>query len=163
MPKNRDLAEYLDVKECEVGAVNIASYPSEGFEWKPDPSKIDLGPRPPVEYRIMKEDGRYRIWVDSLGITQRGFQEDWKNGWSGFATRTWIEFPVKEREDFMKMKKRYDPKDEGRYPKDWDIFAKKYRDRDYPLCATIRGPFWWARDMVGLKGLALGLRRESWR
>lgn len=160
LPENADLAEYLSVKGCEVEAVNIASYPSEGFEWKPEPGLIDLGPRPAFEYRVIREDERYRVWVDSLGITQIGFQDDWRNGWSGFATRSWIDFPVKDREDFIKVKKRYDPNDPRRYPRNWDLLVKKYRERNYPLGLSIRGPFWWTRDMVGLKGIALGIHRN---
>jgi len=160
LPENVDLAEYLGVKNCEVGIVGIADYPGEGFEWKPDPYKIDIGPRPAFEYRIIEEDERRRIWVDSLGITQIGLQEDWKNGWSGFATRSWIDFPVKNREDFLKMKKRYDPNDPKRYPRNWSELAREYKNRDYPLCVNIRGPFWWTRDMVGLKGIALGIYKD---
>ena len=159
LPENSDLAEYLGAKGCEVGAISVSSYPSEGFEWKPDPSLIDLGPRPAFEYRIIREDERRRIWVDSLGITQIGFQEDWRNGWSGFATRSWVDFPVKNREDFLSIKKRYNPRDAERYPRNWDSLVKKYANRDYPLCVNIRGPFWWTRDMVGLKGIALGIHR----
>ena len=160
LPENTAVAEYLGVKGCEVEAINIASYPSEGFEWKPDPSVIDLGPRPVFEYRVVREDERHRVWVDSLGIKQIGFQDDWKNGWSGFATRSWVDFPVKNREDFLKIKKRYDPTDAERYPGSWDSQIKKHRERNYPLYVSIRGPFWWTRDMVGLKGIALGIHRN---
>lgn len=160
LPKDADLAEYLGVKGCEVEAVNIVSYPQEGFEWRPDPNSINLGPKPAFEYRVIREDERHRVWVDSLGITQMGFQEDWKDGWSGFATRSWIDFPVKDREDFLKIKGRYDPTDHERYPADWDSIVRKYRERDYLLCMGIRGPFWWTRDMIGLKGIALGIYKN---
>ncbi|MGQ9596178.1 MAG: uroporphyrinogen decarboxylase family protein [Thermoproteota archaeon] len=160
LPENTDPAEYLGVKVCEAGAINITSFPSEGFEWKPNPCLIDLGPRPAFPHRIIREDERHRVWVDSLGITQIGFQDDWRNGWSGFATRSWIDFPVKNREDFLIIKKRYNPRDPGRYPRNWDCLVRKHKKRNYPLCVTIRGPFWWARDMVGLKGIALGIHRH---
>jgi uroporphyrinogen decarboxylase len=119
-----------------------------------------LGPRPPFEYRVLKENGRHRVWTDSLGITQMGLVDDWRNGWSGFTTRTWIDFPVKNREDFLKMRRRYDPLDPKRYPENWRKLVEKYRNRDYPLCVSVRGPFWWTRDMVGLKGIALGIYRN---
>jgi uroporphyrinogen decarboxylase len=154
------VAEYLDAENCSIRLVNITSFPSEGFEWEPSPSAINLGPIPPFEYKIIKEDGRYRVWVDSLGITQMGFQEDWRDGWSGFATRVFIDFPVKTRRDFLEVKKRYNPMDPKRYPKNWDMMVKAYRGRDYPLGVTIRGPFWWTRDMIGLKGLLICMYRE---
>ncbi|MCW4021381.1 MAG: hypothetical protein NWF14_09180 [Candidatus Bathyarchaeota archaeon] len=157
LPKNRRVPEYLGFRMCTKGTVNITAYPQEGREWKPDPAAVNLGPNPPFEERIIKKDSRYRVWVDSLGVTQKGFQDDWKDGWSGFATRVFMEFPVKTRKDFLEMKKRYNPKDPKRYPKNWDKIAKTYRKRTYPISANIRGPFWWTRDMIGLENLALGI------
>jgi uroporphyrinogen decarboxylase len=160
LPEDQTVAEYLDAENCSIRLVNITSFPSEGFKWEPSPSAINLGPIPPFEYKIIKEDGRYRVWVDSLGVTQMGFQEDWRDGWSGFATRVFIDFPVKTRRDFLEVKKRYNPMDPKRYPKNWDMMVKAYRGRDYPLGVTIRGPFWWTRGMIGLKGLLICMYRE---
>jgi len=160
LPEGQTVAKYLDAEFCSIRLVNITSFPSEGFEWEPNPSAINLGPIPPFEYKVIKEDERYRVWVDSLGITQMGFQEDWKGGWSGFATRVFIDFPVKDRRDFLEVKKRYDPRDPKRYPKNWDTIAREFSKREHPLGVKVRGPFWWARDMIGLKGIAVGIHRE---
>jgi len=160
LPENRDVLEYLKVRECTLQSVNITKYPPQGLEWKPASSSINLGPIPPFEERIIFEDQRYRVWVDSLGITQKGLQDDWREGWSGFATRVFIDFPVKNMKDFIEMKRRYDPKDPRRYPKDWRRIVEAYKRRDYPICVNIRGPFWWTRDMVGLKGLAVKIHTE---
>jgi len=63
------------------------------------------------------ENHRYRVWVDSLGIMQKGLKEDWREGWSGFATKVFIDFPVKNMKDFIEIKGRYDPKASQRCPK----------------------------------------------
>ena len=160
LPPDASVPEYLGIRECSLKSVNIVSLPSEGFKWEPNPSSFNLGPIPPFEYKVIREDERYRIWVDSLGVTQLGFQDDWKEGWSGFATRVFIDFPVKNRKDFLEIKRRYNPKDPKRYPKNWERMVKEYKQRDYPLCAVLHGPFWWTRDMVGLKGLVLGIYRN---
>ncbi len=160
LPEDRRVPDYLGFEESTLGSVGIASCPGEGFEWNPSGKRVELGPIPPFEHRILESDDRYRVWIDSLGIKQRGFQEDWENGWMGFATRVFMEFPVKTRQDFEKIKDRYDPKDPRRYPENWDQMAADYRERDYPLSATIRGPFWWTRDMVGLKKISTGIHRE---
>jgi len=160
MPETASVSQYLNFDMCSLRSVNIASYPSEGFNWEPSLLAINLGPIPPFEYRLLSENERYRVWVDSLGVTQMGFQDDWKDGWSGFATRVFMDFPVKNRKDFLEMKKRYDPDDPERYPKNWNELTKTYNRRDYPLSVTIRGPFWWARDMVGLKGISLGIHEQ---
>ena len=44
--------------------------------------------------------------------------------------------------------------------KNWDKIARAYRKRDFTLRISIRGLFWWVRDMVGLKGIATGMYRE---
>ncbi len=160
LPPDRDVVDYLGFGECTIGSRGIASYPSEGFEWKPGASTINLGPLPPFKPRMVRQDERHRVWVDGLGITQMGFQHDWKNGWSGFATRVFMEFPVKDMGDFLKIKRRYNPKDPSRYPSNWREMARRYRDRDYPLSVGIRGPFWWTRDMMGLKAIAVGMHRR---
>lgn len=161
LPEGEDVLRYFSLSECSLRSVNITSYPWEGFKWEPSHNAVNLGPIPPFEYRILREDEKYRIWIDSLGITQMGFQEDWKYGWSGFATRVFIDFPVKTREDFLDMKKRYNPNDSKRYPKNWSEIVRYYKNRDYPLFANIPGLFWWARDMLGLKNLIVGIYRES--
>ena len=160
LPKNQSVPEYLAFQICSLRSVNITSYPQEGREWKPNLKAINIGPIPPSKERILREDERYKVWVDSLGVTQMGFQDDWKDGWSGFATRVFMDFPVKNLDDFLQMRKRYDPKDPRRYPKNWDKIAKIYRRRDYPVNANIRGPFWWTRDMIGLNKIAIGIYRE---
>lgn len=152
--------EYLGFREYTLNQAGITSNPWEGFDWKPKHSAVDLGPIPPFKHQIIRENGRYRVWVDSLGITQRGFLSDWKDGWDGFATRVFMEFPVKNRKDFVEMKKRYDPSSPERYPKDWASIARRHRKRDYPLSVGIRGPFWWTRDMVGLQKIMTGIYKD---
>ncbi len=160
LPEGQSVPDYLGFQDCTIGSVGIASYPGEGFDWKPGPSSINLGPTPPFEYKILRADERHRVWRDSLGIVQMGFQEDWMDGWSGFATRAFMDFPVKNMRDFLRMKKRYDPKDPKRYPENWDELAEAHQKRDHPLSVVIRGPFWWTRDMTGLRKIATGIYKE---
>jgi len=161
LPEGVSPQEYLGLVKCNLRSVNITSYPSEGFKWAPSDTLLNLGPIPPFKYRVIREDERYRVWVDSLGVTQLGFQDDWRNGWSGFATRTFIDFPVKSRDDFEKIKKRYDPNSRERYPAKWPSLVERLRERDYPVAMTLRGPFWWTRDMMGLEGMLLAFYRDS--
>ena len=160
LPEDADVLDYFGIRGCTLGSVGLATYPHQGREWNPGSSVINLGPIPPFEERIISQDDRYRVWVDSLGITQRGLKDDWSGGWSGFATRVFIDFPVKKRADFEEMKRRYDPKDPRRYPKNWDEIAESLKRRSHPVFINIRGPFWWTRDMVGLKGLSVMIHRD---
>lgn len=159
LPKNVDISTYF---KFEPGG-GITSYPSEGFEysWNQISSNgVNIGPFPPFEYKILEKTDRYWVWIDSLGIKQRGFKEDWENGWSGFATRQFLEFPVKDRSSFLEIKKRYELRIPDRYPKNWSEMVREWGRRDYPLCVSIRGPFWWTRDMMGLSGMLLTMYRD---
>lgn len=159
LPKNIDLATYF---KFEPGG-DITSYPSEGFEyvWDQMSSRgINLGPLPPFNYKILEKNDRYWVWVDGLGIKQRGFKDDWERGWSGFATRQFLEFPVKDRSGFSEIKRRYELRISERYPKDWSKVLKELGRRDYSLCVCVRGPFWWTRDMMGLKNMLLTMHKD---
>ncbi|MFB0522217.1 MAG: uroporphyrinogen decarboxylase family protein [Candidatus Bathyarchaeia archaeon] len=156
LPRNVDLSTYFKFTQRE----DITSCPGQGFEhdWDIFSSQgINLGPSPPFEYKILEKNDRYWVWIDSLGITQRGFKEDWENGWCGFATRQFLEFPVKDRASFLEVKKKYEPRIPEIYPKNWNETVQRLSRRDYPLNVVLRGPFWWTRDMMGLKNMLLAM------
>jgi len=158
LPRNIDVGRYFEFDPSG----SISTYPAEGFDWLADTKgAIDLGPVPSFEYRILEENDRYRLWIDGLGIKQRGFKHDWETEWSGFATRQFLEFPVKNREDFVRVRERYKPDVSARYPGNWDELVRRWRSRDYPLGVSIRGPFWWARDMMGLFQMLRKFHAES--
>jgi len=159
LPIDADLSTYF---KFEPGG-GITSYPSEGFEYtwdKHHSDGVNIGPCPPFEYKTIEKDDRYWVWIDGLGIKQRGFKDDWEGGWSGFATRQFLEFPVRDRSSFMEMKRRYEPLISERYPENWGELVKELEQRDYPLCVSMRGPFWWTRDMMGLKNMLLTMYKD---
>jgi uroporphyrinogen decarboxylase len=163
LPQGLTASKFFRFDVFGLNSVNVVSHPSEGFKWEPSDRAVNLGPMPPFEYRVLKEDERYRVWVDSLGVTQLGFQEDWRGGWSGFATRKFIDFPVKTREDFEKIRRRYDPNTPGRYPPKWSDMAKELNRRNgaYLVSITISGPFWWIRDMMGLEATLVSIFKDK--
>jgi uroporphyrinogen decarboxylase len=164
LPPGMDAATYFRFDIYGMKTFNIASWPSEGFPWEPSDRLVNLGPIPPFEYRILREDDRYRVWVDSLGITQLGFQDDWKDGWSGFATRTFVDFPVKNRYDFERIKDRYDPHHPDRYPPRWKETVKTLKemnDGSFLIHLSLRGAFWWTRDMMGLEATLISFFKDK--
>jgi uroporphyrinogen-III decarboxylase len=70
-----------------------------------------------------------------------------------FVTRKWHKFPVENRDDWQKMKQRYDPATPGRLPDDLDDVCAQLRDRDSPVGIQFNGPFWQLREWVGFEGL----------
>jgi len=71
----------------------------------------------------------------------------------GFVTRKWLEFPVKNRADFLEMIKRYNPSSPERYPADWEQRKPHWQNRTFVLGLTLQSMFWRLRDWVGFEGL----------
>jgi uroporphyrinogen decarboxylase len=111
---------------------------------------INLDPIPPFEEVVIEETEHYKIWIDRLGAKRIDHK---RPPTPGFVTRKWLEFPVKNRKDFQRMKERFDPHSPGRIPADWDKRKERYRNRDFVLGMTIRSMFWRTRDWVGFEGL----------
>ena len=111
---------------------------------------INLGPVPPFKEVVLEETKYHKIWIDGLGAKRIDHKI---LPTPGFVTRKWLEFPVKNRRDFLEMTKRYDPSTPGRYPADWAERVPQWQARDYTLGHTIFSMFWRVRDWVGFEGL----------
>ena len=70
-----------------------------------------------------------------------------------FVTRRWIRLPVENREDWEKMKERYDAEDASRLPDDPENLGRRLADRTWPIELSFYGPFWQLREWVGFEGL----------
>jgi uroporphyrinogen-III decarboxylase len=135
--------------------------------------KIYTGPIPPFEERIIEEKGNIRVWVDSWGVKRLDAIDQ---PTEGFATRKYIEFPVKTPADFEEMKKRFDPHSRGRLdnlPDDevtptlnpdgyrryyhgtsWRDLVDQCNNSDAPASTGIAALYWTARDWTGFEGLS---------
>jgi len=71
------------------------------------------------------------------------------------VTRKWHKFPVETREDWERMKQRYDPRTPGRFPEDFADRLSRMADRDYVTTIHFNGPFWQLREWCGMEGLCL--------
>ncbi len=137
--------------------------------------KLYTGPLPPFEERIISEKGNIRIWIDSWGVKR---MDAIRQPTEGFATRKYIEFPVKTPADFEEMKKRFDPHTPERTrPVEWtppslnpDGYRRhlpggtywkdnieKCNKADVPVCVGVPGLYWTARDWCGFEGLSMML------
>ena len=136
--------------------------------------KVDNGPVPRFEVRTLEEHGNKKIWVDELGAVRIDHRD---LATPGFVTRAYLEFPVKDRDDFeKKMKPRYDPTDPRRFlpegaeygssdpatwqvdPGDTGVYLNRgeiCRDSDEVVTFTCRGLFWTLRDWCGFEGLCM--------
>jgi len=108
---------------------------------------LDFGPIPRFIRKTLEETQRYRIEIDDAGITKKTLLVD-------VSIPGWIEFPVKERQDFERIKTRYDPLSIQRYPKNWghELFDN-LNQTDSLLGIVIPGFFGQPRSFLGLEML----------
>jgi len=136
--------------------------------------KIDFGPVPRFEVRVLEIDGDKAIWVDEWGVKRldRIHQPT-----PGFATRQYLQFPVRSKDDFKEMKRRYDPASPERFeptpaeserptlnpdtyrikqaPQCWRDLVETCNAADVPVCLTVPGLYWTTRDWCGFEGLSM--------
>lgn len=144
--------------------------------WEISIGKTDFGPIPPFEERVLEERGNIRIWIDSWGVKR---MDAINQPTTGFATRRYLEFPVKTPSDFEEMKKRFDPQTPERLkpvrgenlrpsfnPDGYRIIQQTTcwadrievcNDSDLVVSLSIPGLYWTARDWAGFKGLSIML------
>lgn len=125
--------------------------------------KLDCGWIPPFEEKTLWVEGNKRIWIDSSGVKRL---DAIRQPTEGFATRQYLEFPVKCKADFEEMKKRFDPHDpkrtvdldkEGK-PRPgscWRDNVERCNNAEVPVILVVPGMYWRARDWCGFEGLSL--------
>lgn len=97
---------------------------------------IDLGPIPRFVYRLLKEDDMYKVFIDPYGITVRRRKSASTN------ISAYLDHPIKKRDDFERMKRRFNPDDPRRYPLAWsDELIDYYNSADHPVWFHILGLF----------------------
>jgi len=78
---------------------------------------IDMGPIPRFKRRVISENDRYTELLTDTGTVARRLK---KAAYLWYNMPMWVGFPVKDRESWEDYKKRLNPNDPRRYPKDWD-------------------------------------------
>ena len=145
-PRERFLAVYQfeDFDRCpmwEMGvwATTLERWKTEGWNgeedfavtYRCDPRAdvgLDFAMLPRFERKVLEDDGRVRLFVDERGVTCRELVERTET-----SMPHWLDFPVKDRASWERMKERYDPHDPRRYPADWEQRERRWAERDHPL------------------------------
>ena len=134
------------------------------------------GPMPPFEEKIIEEKDNKRIWIDHMGVKRVDAIDQ---PTEGFATRKYLEFPVKSLKDFQRMRERFDPHSPERYELQDENDLEKYTSlnpdgyRHYvpgqswkeridvcnssnvPVSVGVPGLYWTCRDWCGFEGLSV--------
>jgi len=105
---------------------------------------------PPFEKQILEEDEENVIYTDDFGIKKKERKD-------GQSIPTFLDWPVKQMKDLEKIKERFDPEDEGRFPAYWPDLLSEYAKRDYILAigGLPFGFFGAPRYLMGLEHLCV--------
>ena len=79
--------------------------------------QVDVGPLPRYKQRLLNETDRHLELLTETGAKARRSKTA-RYAW--YSMPMFVEFPVKDRETWYEYRKRLDPEDPKRYPKDWD-------------------------------------------
>ncbi|MDW8061984.1 MAG: uroporphyrinogen decarboxylase family protein [Nitrososphaerota archaeon] len=124
-----------------------------GFD-KREMFPMDYGPIPRFISRTIEEDDRYRVEVNDMGIVMRVLK-------TSTSMPTFIDFPVKSRSDWVKIRERFNPRDMRRYPKAWSLeLIEYYRSTDRVVGLSMPGFFGQARYFMGLERLLVSFYRD---
>jgi len=145
------------LNECELNGDWFRGEPKFAGLDRREYITLDLHPIPSFE-RTIEENDRYVSFVDRWGRVRRALKEGTTRG-TRSSMDTYLDFPVKDQDDFLEMKEHFDPHEPLRYPKNWEALKEKWKDRDYPLYLTencgFGGLYWNLREMMGTVRLSL--------
>jgi len=83
---------------------------------------------PPSPEETLAEDETTRTFRDGCGVVQRVFKRE-----TGSKMPQWLDYPIKRREDWLRLRQRLDPETPERYPADWAAARQSWEARDAPL------------------------------
>ena len=121
-----------------------------GFEggyrgWRITP--VNFGLCGDITHQIVAEDNEYVIRRYNYGKVEKSKK------YGDYHAHT-LEYPVKSREDWDRIKEQYlNPHDPRRLPKDWENYVELYHNREFPLQLTCGGVYGFARNMMGDEAL----------
>jgi uroporphyrinogen decarboxylase len=144
-------ADYRDVLCDETGI------PREALAGYVDPG-VNVVMLPEFEERILEHSGGHYVvqdWKGNVVEISDEFDARHLRAAIDFVTRRWIKLPVESREDFEEMKRRYDPEDPARFPRDFDQRCRQLRENDCVVRICVRGPFDQLREWVGFERLCV--------
>ena len=113
---------------------------------------------PTYEEKILKhENGHYIVqdWMGAITEISDEFDYTYIRSPIDFVTRKWHKFPVASHEDWIEMKKRYDPDDIDRYPYNINVLNDLMADREYISHLSLPGPFFQLREWLGFENLCV--------
>jgi hypothetical protein len=143
--------DWFDALCIEIGVRKEETRPAV----QPD---VNFLMNPTFEEKLLEhKDGHYIVqdWMGNITEISDEYDYTYIRSAKDFVTRKWHKFPVENRGDFEKMKKRYQHDDPTRYPADFADRVRKMKKRDYVVQIGFAGPFWQLREWCGFEPLCM--------
>ncbi|MCL1793024.1 MAG: hypothetical protein FWG34_04055 [Oscillospiraceae bacterium] len=122
------------------------------------PFHIDHRMIPWFEEKVIEhKDGHYIIqdWMGAILEISDKYDYTYIRNAIDFVTRKWIKCPVETHQDWMEMKKRYDPETPQRVKALTFEEVRQLNGRDSFLSVHVNGPFWQLREWLGFENLCM--------
>lgn len=119
-----------------------------GFDERCHSASIYTAPLPKYEQVVFEEDKENIVFLREEDGKVVKTRKD------GTSMPQFLEFPVKSKKDFEKIKERFNPEDKNRLPENFDELMKEYRKRTYVLeigGTLFSGFFSILRELMGLE------------
>jgi uroporphyrinogen decarboxylase len=129
---DRDIELYLGFEGYDCG------------EWLPIRNNL----WPTLPRRILEEKEGRALMDDGMGGTYLCTTES-------SSPPHYISYPMKNRQDWEKLKPFFDPDTPGRFPLNWDEVAESYKNHDYPLGVSVGSLYGWLRGLMGMNNVSI--------
>ena len=121
---------------------------------------VDIGPIPRFKMSVLEEDDRYITFLTETGAIAKRLKIEGRN-W--YSMPMFVEFPVKDRKTWDEYKKRLNPKDPRRYPKDWskDSYIAAYENYQRGITMLrFNGFYGFGAELMGIAPFNLALYKD---
>jgi uroporphyrinogen-III decarboxylase len=102
---------------------------------------------PRYQPETLEENEKSVIMINHAGQTIKLLRDGVQN------MPMYLNYPVRDRKTWNAYKKRLDPDDPARWPKDWDAYVAKMNAMDTPIILNVGGFFGYLREWTGLTEL----------
>lgn len=112
---------------------------------------VDVGPIPRFKQRVIGENERYLDLMTETGAIARRFKSA---EYTWYSMPMFLDFPVKDKKTWEEYKKKLNPEDPRRYPKDWDKNAYIDVFENYQIGNTIltfTGFYGFGAQLMGIE------------
>ena len=110
---------------------------------------VSIGLFPGFEEKIIEETEQYTIWRDGARTVRKEVRDGIR------SIPQYLEYGIKNRDDWKLFKERLDPTTPGRYPENWPELVEEYKHRDYPLNINTGSMIGTPRNWIGFEHIGL--------